>query len=418
MLKSNKLFNQKKFLVIFFVLSVLLAVDSTYSLSEKDMVSNKQDEIVRDYWPTHGWKTSTPQEQNVNSTELNIMYSYIKSNSLALHGLVIIRKGYIIYEKYPDPNYDVNSSHHIWSSTKSYMSALIGIGIEEGYISSVEEKVIDFFPDNKIENLDAWKEEMTLKHLLSMTSGITWDEWSYFYGDSRNSITQMLSSGNILQHFLNLPMEYEPGSVWEYCSGGPHLMSYIIYKTTGLFPLDFANQYMFEPLGLTNVQWGKDRLGIHDGQGGLFFTPRDMARFGYLFLNNGTWNGTQLISHEWIRNSTRTITNFDPPLLDEVRNGYGYLWWTLPDYGVYYSAGMGGQYMFIDPARDLIAVFTAGIINKEVPWCKLFCNYLIPAVLEDVSTSPTGTFNGISPYSGFFETFVAIAIVYVGYRKH
>ncbi|MHA2366568.1 MAG: serine hydrolase domain-containing protein, partial [Candidatus Hodarchaeales archaeon] len=281
---------KKSIIIMLYLISILSlqAFSNNNYHSEGSFLTYSQNRLSRDYWPTEGWKTTTPEAQNMNAGKINEMYENI-NRRYEIHSILIIRHGYIVFEKYPHINFNVNKKHRIWSITKSFTSALIGIMIQEGFIENIEEYIIDFFPEYTFENLDSKKEQLKLKHLLSMTTGIRWDEWTYPYSDPRNSLNQ-LRQGDPVLNFLNLPMDFTPGEEWVYCSGSPLLMSYLLYKTTGLKPLNFANHYLFQPMGINNVLWSTDDNGIHDGQGGLSFTPRELAKFGYLYLNNGTWD--------------------------------------------------------------------------------------------------------------------------------
>jgi CubicO group peptidase (beta-lactamase class C family) len=145
----------------------------------------------RDYWPTSGWLKSEPEEQGMNSTILDEMVELIWNDCIAPNGVVVVRHGYVVLEQYPNDLYDGTWGHPLYSVTKSFTSALVGIAIKEGYIESVEDNVLDFFPERNITNVDARKEAMTLEHVLTMTSGVQWDEWTYPYTDSRNDIRNL-----------------------------------------------------------------------------------------------------------------------------------------------------------------------------------------------------------------------------------
>jgi len=344
--------------------------------------------IERDYWPTDGWLNSTPEEQGMDSTKLIEMMENVDDQYYDLHSVVIARHGRIVFEEYPDHRYDADQIHRLYSATKSVLSALIGIAIQEGFIESTDVRVIDFFPDYTFANMTPQKERMTLWHLLTMTSGVEWDEWSVPYEHPENSIGLMWQSGDPIQYFLDLPMANEPGENWIYNSGGSLLMSYIINETTGLLPLDFAIEYLFEPLGITSHHWITDLNGIHSGSGELFLTPRDMTKFGYLFLNNGTWADEQIVPAGWVTGSTNTTLIQDEA--DEHR-GYGLHWWTRPTVGAYYASGRFGQHIFVVPEYDLVVTFTGGIPDGDVyPGFLLLYQYILPSIMSEMSTSPLG----------------------------
>jgi CubicO group peptidase (beta-lactamase class C family) len=307
------------------------------------------------------WLVSTPEEQGMDSATLKQITENIKQQNLAIHSLLIIRHGYLIFEEYfnleeylgyTQSNQD--NMHSLYSVTKSFTSALIGIAIEEGYIDNTSVKVVDFFPESTIENLDSRKKTMTLNHLLTMTTGFEWDEWT---GDSG---FKMLKSANPVEYMLDLPMKNEPGTVLTYCTGASHLLSAIVQKTTGKTTLEFARKYLFHPLGISEVQWTYDQQYINHGGHGLSMKSRDMAKFGYLYLNNGTWNGKQILSTDWVTKSTQSYNLFNE------NSGYGYQWWTLPQSNVYYASGLYGQSIYVAPENDIVVIITADISSNVI----------------------------------------------------
>jgi CubicO group peptidase (beta-lactamase class C family) len=241
-----------------------------------------------DYFPTEEWRTSTPEVQGMDSALLKQMLDEVKTENHAVDSILVVRNGYIVWEEYPnDMLYDRNVPHVLYSATKSVMSALVGIAISKGYIKSVDQKVVDFFPDKTIANLDERKRNITVENLLMMTAGFEWNEISYGYSDPRNSVAQAMSSGDYVQYVLDRPMAYQPGETFVYNTGNTQVLSAIITKATGLSTDAFAQKYLFEPIGITSSYWNKDAQDIPLGGSGLELTPRDAAKFGYLFLNNG-----------------------------------------------------------------------------------------------------------------------------------
>ena len=315
------------------------------------------------------WLYSTPEEQGIDSAILDEILQNIKQQHHAIDSLVIVRHGYLVLEEYLNleeylsyTQSNQDSMHSLYSTTKSFTSALIGIAIDKGYIDNVSLKVVDFFPEYEIKNLDARKKNMTLHHLLTMTSGFE------FSGDNAY---EMLGSGNSVKYMLDLPMKYNPGSKLDYITGVTHLLSAIIQKTTGTTTLEFAREYLFNPLGINTVQWTYDRQNINHGDHGLSLTSRDMAKFGILYLNNGTWNGKQIISTDWVIKSTHTYNLFEEysgygyQWYTDI-SGYGYQWWTFPEISVYYTKGYHGQNIFVAPEKDLVVVFTANLSNDLI----------------------------------------------------
>jgi CubicO group peptidase (beta-lactamase class C family) len=290
-----------------------------------------------------------PEEQGMDAAVLEEMLQFIDDASLPIDSLIIVRHGYIVLELYPNPRYGPGNLHILYSTTKSVTSALIGIAIQEGFIRNVDQKVVAFFPGREIANLDARKRALTLEHLLTMSSGLEWqgpDDLLHTWG-------QGLRSGNPVRFILNQPMVYDPGSVWYYNGGCSHLLSAILTETTGRSTLSFAREFLFNPLGISKVIWPRDPQGNYFGGQDIWLTPRDMAKFGYLFLHNGEWDGRQIIPAEWVAQSSETAFTLGPG------QGYGYQWWTYPELGVYYAAGAYEQRIFVAPARDLVVVLTS-----------------------------------------------------------
>ena len=329
------------------------------------------------YWPTDEWLNSTPEEQGMDSSRLNELKDYIgKYYSRIMDSIIIVRNGYIVLEEYPS-GLSPDALHILHSVTKSFTSALIGIAIQQGLIEDVNQKVLDFFPNRSIANLSPEKQNMTLEHLLTMTTGFQWNEWQYSYEDYRNDLIRAINSGNFVQFMLDLPMDSIPGTVWTYCTGASHLLSAIIEVVSNKSTLTFAQEYLFGPLGITDVYWRFDAQHVYYGGSELHLNPRDMAKFGLLFLNNGSWNGQQIIPSDWIFNSTSTIYH---QFSDEY-NGYGYQWWTWPSLGgVYYAAGLYQQKIIVVPEHDLIVIFTADMRSGSDPEPSILYHFIIPAV--------------------------------------
>ncbi|HWR25224.1 MAG TPA: serine hydrolase [Methanosarcina sp.] len=301
------------------------------------------------YWPTEGWRTSTPEQQGIDSEKLTEALDYIQEKDVDIHSLLIIRNGYVVTDAYFYP-FANDSVHDVASVTKSFTATLIGIAISEGYIKGVEQPVLEFFPKRTIANVDANKKAMTLEDLLTMRSG-----FECINEPSEVTLMQMLASPDWIQFTLDLPMAEEPGTHFVYCSSNSHLLSGIIKETTGINELDYANKNLFKPLGITNIIWPSDPQGNNHGWGDLHLTPHDMAKLGYLYLNKGIWDGKQIVPAEWVVKSTQKHVS-----LEEGR-GYGYQWWvtgTLP--GLYEADGRGGQRIIVWPEKNIIVVTTGG----------------------------------------------------------
>jgi CubicO group peptidase (beta-lactamase class C family) len=348
-----------------------------------------------DYWPTSSWQTASPESQGVDSELLVKMLDTIWKKNINIDSVLVIRNGYILLDVYNYP-FDSNTRHNIYSCTKSISSALIGIAIDKGYIKNINQPVIDFFPKYATKNLNDDKKVITLKHLLTMTSGLYCRD-SYLY--RWRGLMQMKFSNDWIKFMIDLPMAEEPGTRFEYCNGVSFLLSAILQKQTGENALSFAEKNLLGPLGITNIRWPSNPQGITIGYGQLQMMPRDMAKFGFLYLNSGVWDGQQIISSQWIKESTRK--HIEATLVP----GYGYQWWIVnPD--IYTAIGHQGQFIMVVPKKNLLAVFTSSLAKEDfyTP-LGLLAAYIVPAMksLTPLPENQDQT-NKIKSYSNLLQT--------------
>ncbi|NPD89311.1 MAG: serine hydrolase [Asgard group archaeon] len=313
--------------------------------------------IIMPDQPIDQWEVSSPEEQGLNSTMLKEIG---ESPGSGIHSILVVRNKKLVFEKYyndPTHNYIAENKHVLFSATKSFTSALVGIAIDKGFIQSVDQKVLDFFPEYDFDNVDSRKEEMTLKHLLTMTSGLTWSETPYL-----DYISEMYFSNDSVQYVLDKTMFSNPGTYYFYNSGGSHLLSAIIHQTTGQSTLEFAIENLFEPIGIerNDVIWMSDTQGSAFGGIGLFLTPRNMAKFGQLYLNEGKWNEEQIIPKDWINESTTNqIGHIGYFRGTHSMDGYGYQWWTSSSLNGFTALGYMGKFIFVLPEEEIVVVFTS-----------------------------------------------------------
>ena len=295
---------------------------------------------------------STPEEQGMDSATLAAGIDFLLENreTYRVHSVVVIRNDRVVLDArfYP---FSSEWRHDIASVTKSFTSTLVGIAIDNGYIAGLDVPVLDFFPDYTIANRDARKERMTLEDLISMQSGFECDPTN-----SEATLTEMTNSADWVQFALDLPMADEPGGRHVYCSPNVHLLSAILERATGMSTLAFARKHLFRHLGISNVEWLIDPQGIHRGWGDLHLTPPDMTRLGLLFLNQGAWHGRQIVSPEWVAESTYGAGHSIPGW--PAGEGYAYLWYYSPDY--YNASGRGGQRIEVHPEENLVIGLNAG----------------------------------------------------------
>ncbi|MCJ7622064.1 MAG: beta-lactamase family protein, partial [Anaerolineaceae bacterium] len=251
--------------------------------------------------PTGSWETSTPEEQGMDSALLAEMLAEVEAEGHEIDSIMVVRNGYMVLDAYIDP-FQAGSKHIIHSCTKSIVSALIGIAIEEGHIQGLEQPILDIFPGRTPAILDERKEAMTLKDVLTMSTGFDCKD-SYLYG--WQGLRELRNSDDWVQFVLDMPMRDEPGTRFEYCNSGSFLLSAILSETTGMSALEYAQKSLFGPLGISDVTWPENPQGINIGWGELHMLPHDMAKIGYLYLNAGMWAEEQIVPRDWIEESTR-----------------------------------------------------------------------------------------------------------------
>ena len=323
-----------------------------------------------DYWPTKGWRSASPESQGMDSNLLEHMLDKIWKKDLDIDSVSVVRNGYMVLDAYIYGNHS-DRNHNLYSCTKSVMSALIGIAIDKGCIKDVNQPVLDFFPKHVAKNLDADKKAMTLENILTMTTGLQCRD-SYLYKWS--GLQLMRWSPDWVQYMIDLPIIEAPGTRFEYCNGASFLLSAILQEQTGMTAFKFAEKHLFGPLGISDVTWPSNLQGITIGYGRIHMRPQDMAKIGYLYLNDGQWDGKRIISSQWVKTSTRKH------IAATLLPGYGYQWW-IADPGIYTAIGYQGQFIMVVPEKNVVAVFTSRLGQEDfyAP-LGLLAAYIIPAV--------------------------------------
>lgn len=347
---------------------------------------NAEDES---YWPTGGWRTSTPERHGIDSAKL-AQFVQAANDAKGFKSFVIVRNGYIVVESYfGDKNNKKPQS--VYSITKSVVSALVGIAIEEGKIANIDASVVDCFPDKTFDNLDERKKAVTLRHLLTMSSGLEWPG-----GTPDDPTDAIMAQKDPIRFVMNRPMQSEPGAEFNYNNGTAQVLSQYVEQAVGKSIDQYAKEKLLAPLGIADYSWDNFGTGVMPGFFGLRMTVRDVAKFGYLFLKGGEWEGKQLVPKAWVEESTgyRIETKGrSSPFVD----GYGYLWWRETT-GCYSARGAFGQYLMVFPDRDLIIAMEANFSGgdatmsyDQIP-AKLAQELILPAVVSDspLSENPQG----------------------------
>ncbi|SMO91914.1 serine hydrolase domain-containing protein [Gracilimonas mengyeensis] len=285
------------------------------------------------------------QSSSANEASLESIFEQAEEIS-SLRSVLIQQNGDLLGEEYfrnatPDHPYNIKSA------SKSVISLLTGIAVDQGEIS-IDETLDDYFPEYFDQNPDSVKANITIRQLLSMQAGL---ETTSFYNYGRWAI-----SDNWVEFQLDQPMTEEPGGKMVYSTGISHLLSVIITKASGMSTQQFANRYLFDPLDIQPGGWDRDPQGYYMGGNNLALTPQALLKIGQLMLNGGEYNGQRIVSKKWVRDSfgSYTRSNFNP-------YNYGYMWWNREVGGqqVFFAWGFGGQYIFMIPELDAVVVMTS-----------------------------------------------------------
>ena len=301
----------------------------------------------------------------------------IKEEYENMNGMLVVQKGNVIFGKYYN-GYGPDDAFHIASVTKTIISALIGICIDKGYIKSVDQRVIEFFPEYNVNS-----SEITVRHLLTMTAPHPFVDW-------QEPLEELCMQRDWVQYTLNRIGQGGEIGAFKYSSAGAHILSAIITNATGKNAREFANEYLFQPLGMREIPnynmkafgfddlFGKDVKGwVHDPNGistggwGLTLTVRDMAKFAQMYLNEGIHNGKQILSKSWIKEST-----------EMNQNQYGYLWWLREEDGIfsYCAMGDGGNVICCIPKKDLVVVIASEVMSNARDRWELIVKYILPYI--------------------------------------
>jgi len=361
---------RRTYLIIVFSLACCLA--PAYGQTATQLIDDTVDE----------WTMVSFQDAGVKAAPIAELIGAIRREDYKnIHSVLLARGGRLILEEYFH-GYDRDKPHQIRSATKSIGSVLVGIAIDRGYLPGVEEPIFQYFKDKDGE-LDDRTKDVTIKSLLTMTSGFDCDDHS---GESFQCERAMYKAENWVNFALNLPMAHRPGEHWAYNSTSLILLSDIIAQASGLSVRRFADKYLIEPLGITDIQWGFSPKGHVWLGGNASMRPRDMAKFGQMCLDKGSWQNKQIVSEAWLSESTglHAYSNYGM--------GYGYLWWrgrqSIKGRSIegFWAQGNGGQAVFICPNVDLVAVFTGGNYNSilELQFMGMLTNYILPAMLPPI----------------------------------
>jgi CubicO group peptidase (beta-lactamase class C family) len=348
-------------------------------------------------WPTKGWATASPASVGLDEQALLKLDKDLAAGKYSdmFDSLAVFRCGKKVFERtYPhdyakiygkqagergpynerltgrynyfDPNwhpyYHGTDLHTMQSVSKTVTSVIIGVAMQRGdFKAGLDTPILKYFDVTKVKNVDDRKRRITLRDLLTMTAGLDWNDQGFDTGDPQNDTSLMEGSDDWVQYAIDKPMVAEPGKVWNYNSGGSELLAYIFQKETGQDIDDYGEKYLFAPLGIRH-EWKRTYLGVVDTEGGVYLSGSDLAKIGYLYLHDGAWDGQQIVSREWVKQS---LTPYFETSAESDFKGfqYGFMWWLfkLPDSTeyVWMARGFGAQDLMVFPNDGLIVTFTA-----------------------------------------------------------
>jgi CubicO group peptidase (beta-lactamase class C family) len=339
------------------------------------------------------WEVDDPEAHGIDAAELDKARAYAFATGKNTQGVVVVHQGAIVAEWYDTANGAGKDSWAAsWSMAKSFTSALVGIAIDEGLIPSVDEPMATYYP--------TWqgtrREEITLRDVLQMSSGLDFVE-DYDPGslDSSDIIQMVVFKQDQLRYAANRPAKEEPGSVWSYSSGDTMLLSGMLEDVTGMEVYEYAEEKIFAPLGIDQVDWWQDARSNTLTYCCLDTTSRDFARFGQLYLHNGLWGEQQIVPTEWVADSLEPSPSFD---------GYGYQWWLTGTSGdglpadTYSARGHDGQYIYVIPSLDLVVVRNGTYAKFDGPPIgkpTLFPRYPSGGLVPGEGTTPPDEWNDV-----------------------
>ncbi|HQR31347.1 MAG TPA: serine hydrolase [Blastocatellia bacterium] len=346
---------------------------------------------VAQQWPTQNWPTAKPGDVGLDAKTLDGLDAEIAAGKFGnIDSMLVIRHGKLVFDRaykhdygqiygkeakeagalnasemtgpynyfssWWHPFYRRGDLHTMQSVTKTVTSVVIGTATTNGEFPPLDTPILKFFDAAKVANVDERKRRITIRNLLTMTGGFDWNE-QLPYNDPNNSASRMEASFNWVDFVINLPMAREPGTLFNYSSGESELLAHIFHVATGKDIEEYAATHLFAPLGIKDFYWKRSPYGLIDTEGGLYLRAHDLAKIWFLFLKNGIWEGKQIVSADWVKESVKPAV--------PVGNGgakYGLKWWLFP-YGdgtklAWAGSGFGGQMPIVVPEHDLVLVLT------------------------------------------------------------
>ncbi len=363
---------------------LLLGVTTTAVRAQTDKAHTNQD----------GWIQTSPAAVGLSETKLSAMSAALRSDQFKKIGSVVIaRHGKLGFEDYVEG--DADTLRDTRSATKSITDVLLGIALQEGKVSAVDAEVLGLLPEHarRIQNPDPRKSKITIEDFLTMSSPLECDDWN---DASRGNEERMYLVEDWAQFILDLPIRGrmrvgekpetpEHGRFFSYCTGGVFVLSEVLTRATGVRTDRYAQEKLFAPLGITNVEWVYSPLNVPQTGGGLRLSSRSLLKIGQLYLDGGRWQGHEIVRQGWVRDSTRPHARIDDA------TEYGYLWWIKSfksgdkNYPAFFMSGNGGNKVVVIPRLDLVVVITStnyGTRGMHEQTERILTDYILPAVAE------------------------------------
>ncbi|GAA5214893.1 serine hydrolase domain-containing protein [Corallincola platygyrae] len=364
-----------------------------------------------------GIEVGTLPQINIDEKSIGVLVDAIAEGDFGeIHSMLVLVDGKLVVEEYfPGHDFqwgragfhgawtdwDSQTKHNVHSVGKSITAATIGIAIEMGLIKSTQQSIFDYLPKHQHLKTEA-KANITIEHLLTMTSGLAWDEWGSSYQSDQNDVINLwFKCPDPIECILAKPMESSPGERFNYSGGNIILLGEIIKHATDMDIEQFANTYLFKPLGIKDVEWlWIAETDVVYAAGDQKLTPREMLKFGMLFLNDGQWHGQKLLSPAWVAVSATPFAGPDsqwnnhmfhqrpPGDATSGQRGYSYGWWTHQfsgsdkDIPAYWAYGWGGQRVMLFPEQNAVVVMTGANYSSKDYTADVINDHLLPAMLK------------------------------------
>ncbi len=363
-------------------------------------------------WPTQGWPKGAPADVGLDEKKLADFDADLAAGKYALvDSFQVFRCGRQVFERkyahdyskiyateaktkgplnarltgpynyfdpYWHPYFHGTDMHSMQSVSKTVTSVIYGIAMTRGdFKAALNTPVLKYFDAAKVKNVDERKRRMTLRDVLTMTTGLAWNEEDVPYDDPRSDSSLMEATDDWVQYVIDKPMVADPGKVFNYSSGATELLAYIFQKETGQDIDVYGEAHLFAPLGIRH-HWKRTYLGVVDTEGGLYLEGADLAKIGYLYLHDGMWDGRRIVSKEWVTESLAPYIDAPAPFK------YGFKWWLYPraqaGQYIWMARGFGGQRLMVFAEEDLIVTFTGWEIVHDAAPTDDLVNRLLPAI--------------------------------------